>query len=92
MSNVLRVTSSFYPTCYRKVITMRSKDPNPFSTPPPRASGPSVADVEASAKLNSFESALAKKGVSLQAAIQKSSGGSTTTETYFADINGHRLR
>lgn len=76
---------------------MRPKDPNLFSTPT-RNIGPSAASAETYAhslsapKLNSFELALAKKGISLQAAAEKSSSGSATNEVYFADTNGHRVR
>ena len=79
------------------MIAMRSKGLNLLSTPT-RNVGSSAASAEGYArflnapKLNSFESALAKKGVSLQAATEKSSSGSATNEVYFADINGHRVR
>jgi hypothetical protein len=42
-------------------------------------------------KINSFEAALAKKGVTLEKALEKSGTGSPRKELYLADLNGHRL-
>jgi hypothetical protein len=41
--------------------------------------------------LNSFEAALAKKGISLETALEKATGSSPRKEQYLADLNGHRL-
>ena len=40
-------------------------------------------------KINSFEAALAKKGIMLEKALQKSGTGSSWKEQYFADLNSY---
>ena len=42
-------------------------------------------------KVNSFKAALAKKGITLKNALEKSSAGSPRKEQYFADLNGYRV-
>lgn len=44
-----------------------------------------------SPKINSFEAALAEKGVTGKAALERSGTGSPRKEQYFADLNGHRI-
>jgi len=41
--------------------------------------------------LNSFEAALAKKGMTVEKALAKQAGSSPRKEQYLADLNGNRV-
>jgi hypothetical protein len=79
--------------CNRTAIAISSKA-RVASTHKPGSSSKDTARPtlpEQAPKINSFEAALAKKGITLEKALQKSGTGSPRKEQYFADLNGYRV-
>jgi len=81
--------------CNRKAIAVSSKARELSKKKPGSslraAASSTLSKPVPSPKINSFEVALAKKGITVKEALEKSGASSPRKEQYFADLNGHRV-
>jgi hypothetical protein len=65
--------------------------PQPVKIDEKLAQDPALSVPETGVVLNSFEAALAKKGITLEKAFEKPSTGSVSKEQYLADLNFYHI-